>query len=132
MTAWVAVVAILVGLPLLAWWAGRRGLWDRLRPSGLDDGPGAEWRLRRELARRHGLDQAELRTVEDAVTWGRELTDPRLRAATARVGRAADRAARLPPALDRRPVAAGAPRRLGAAGSPPTSSSPSSRATRAT
>ncbi|MGY1906214.1 hypothetical protein, partial [Modestobacter sp. SYSU DS0902] len=82
MIGWVAVAVILVGLPLAAWWVSRRPVWSRLRPSVVDDdGLGAEWRLRRDLARRHGLDQAELAEVEKAVSWGRELTDPRLRAA---------------------------------------------------
>ncbi|MGY1858258.1 hypothetical protein [Modestobacter sp. SYSU DS0290] len=83
MTGVIVVVVVLVGLPLLAWWVGGRRFWSRLRPTVVDDGLTAEWRLRRELARRHGLSPDELGTVENAVTWGKELADPRLRAATA-------------------------------------------------
>jgi hypothetical protein len=72
--AWVAVGACLVALPALAWWTGRRPRWDRLTPHREPD-------VYRELVRRHALRPAEAAEVENAVTWGRELQDPRLRAA---------------------------------------------------
>ena len=72
--AWVALVLLLVGLPLAAWWLGGRRFWGRLRP-------GSEPDPYRELVRRHGLSPTEAAQVEGAVTWGRELQDPRLRAA---------------------------------------------------
>ena len=73
--AWVAVVVLLVGLPLAAWWAGgRRAFWSR-----------AESRNQRdpfqELVLRHGLSPAEVQQVTGAVSWGRTLQDDRLRAA---------------------------------------------------
>ncbi len=72
--AWVAVGLLLLGLPLLAWWVGGRRFWARLeRLAGSD--------LYREMVLRHRLRPAEIAQVEGAVTWGRELQDPRLRAA---------------------------------------------------
>lgn len=72
--AWVVVGTCLVVLPALAWWVGGRARWDRLTPRSEPD-------LYRELVRRHALRPAEAAEVESAVTWGRELQDPRLRAA---------------------------------------------------
>lgn len=71
----VAVLLVLVGLPLLLWWAA--GLFRR-------DGSVA---VRREAHPRtaateaHGLTSGEADRVARAVTWGRALDDPRLRAA---------------------------------------------------
>ncbi len=65
---------ILAGLPLLAWWVGGRQFWSRSRAASEPD-------LYRELVRRHALRPAEAAQVEGAVTWGRELQDPRLRVA---------------------------------------------------
>jgi hypothetical protein len=31
----IVVVAILLGLPLLAWWVGSRRVWSRLRPGAI-------------------------------------------------------------------------------------------------
>ena len=70
----VLVVVLLVGLPLLAWWVGGRRIWGRLTP-------GAEPDRYREMVRRHALSPSEAAEVEAAATWGRELHDPRLRAA---------------------------------------------------
>lgn len=72
--AWVLVVALLLALPALAWFIGGRKSWNRLTPEAEPD-------LYREMVRRHGLRPAEAAEVENAVTWGRELQDPRLRAA---------------------------------------------------
>jgi len=92
--AWVALALLLVALPLAAWWLGGRRFWGRLTPRAEPD-------LYRELVRRHSLSPGEAATVEGAVTWGRELTDPRLRAAVvdwARSGQALarERSARHP------------------------------------
>ena len=73
-TAGVTIVLILVGLPLLAWWVGGRAFWSRPRP-------GQDVDLHRTIVLRHGLRPAELPQVEGALTWGRQLTEPRLRAA---------------------------------------------------
>lgn len=70
----VAVGVILVGLPLAAWWLGGRAFWNRRRPTTDVD-------LYRQIVRRHRLHPAEAPRVEAAVTWGRRLDDPRLRAA---------------------------------------------------
>jgi len=72
--AWVLVVALLVALPALAWWVGARDVWSRPSKRTEPD-------LYREMVRRHALRPAEAAQVEGAVTWGRELPDPRLRAA---------------------------------------------------
>ncbi|MGY2129594.1 hypothetical protein [Blastococcus sp. SYSU DS0617] len=74
MTAIGTILLILIGLPLVAWWLGGRSFWSRART-------GAERDLYREIVRRHGLRPAETPKVESAVTWGRRLDDPRLRAA---------------------------------------------------
>ena len=65
---------ILLGLPLLAWWVGGRAFWSRPRP-------GVDGDLHRAIVLRHGLRPAEIPQVEGALTWGRQLADPRLRAA---------------------------------------------------
>lgn len=69
-----AVVAIAVGLPLLAWWVGGRRFWSRLRP-GADANPWGD------TMRRFRLTSLESAQVESAVTWGRRLDDARLRPA---------------------------------------------------
>jgi hypothetical protein len=74
--AWTAVLLFLVALPLAAWWLGGRRFWSRT--SGA---PEAE-ALGRTMAQRHGLQPAETAQVESAVTWGRELQEPRLRTVT--------------------------------------------------
>lgn len=84
MTAGVIIVLILVGLPLLAWWLGGRSFWSRPRPGGDPD-------LHRTIVLRHGLRPAEIPQVEGALTWGRQLGDPRLRAAVVDWGREMER-----------------------------------------
>lgn len=86
MTAGVIIVLILVGLPLLAWWLGGRDFWSRPRP-GVDED------LHRTIVLRHGLRPAEIPQVEGALTWGRQLTEPRLRAAVVDWGREMQRQA---------------------------------------
>lgn len=83
------VVVVLVGLPLLAWWVGGRPGWDRLT-AGREPDP------RPTVIAAHELTLLEADEVERAVTWGRPLTDPRLRAA------AVDWAQRLEAAAQRR------------------------------
>jgi hypothetical protein len=76
-TAWIAVLLLAVGLPLLFWWWGSRGFWAHRDEQGrryVD--------LRQEMRRRHALTRAEATLVEDAVQRGGELDDERLRAAT--------------------------------------------------
>jgi hypothetical protein len=73
-TALTAVMAIAIGLPLLAWWAGGRRFWSRLRP-------GAEPNPWGDTMRRFGLTPQETAQVESAVNWGRRLDDARLRPA---------------------------------------------------
>ncbi len=70
----IVVGAILLGLPLLAWWLGNRRFWSRLRP-------GAEPDPRGDAMRRFGLTPQEAALVESAVTWGSRLEDERLRPA---------------------------------------------------
>jgi hypothetical protein len=72
--AGISIVLILAGLPLLAWWLGGRSFWSRAERRGQPDVFG-------EMVRRHGLRPGEIPTVEGAVTWGRRLEEPRLRAA---------------------------------------------------
>ena len=86
MTAGVTIVLILVGLPLLAWWVGGRAFWSRPRPGGDED-------LHRAIVLRHGLRPAEIPQVEGALTWGRQLDEPRLRAAVVDWGREMQRQA---------------------------------------
>jgi hypothetical protein len=73
-SAIVVVVAVLLGLPLLAWWVGNRRLWSRMRP-GADPDPWGD------AMRRFGLTAQETAQVESAVSWGRRLDDERLRRA---------------------------------------------------
>jgi hypothetical protein len=72
----VAVLFILVGLPLLAWWVGGRRFWGRLKP-------GAEASPWRDLVRAHALTTGEASQVAEAVHAGRGLEDQRLRRAAA-------------------------------------------------
>lgn len=74
--AWIALALLLVALPVGAWWVGGRRFWSRLTPRREPD-------PYRELVRRHALTPSEAATVEGAVTWGRAVQDPRLRAAVA-------------------------------------------------
>ncbi|MGY1705502.1 hypothetical protein ACI79C_13105 [Geodermatophilus sp. SYSU D00697] len=67
-------VLLLVGVPLLAWWVARRRFWSR------QSAP-LEPHVSRELIARHGLAPAEYALVDRAATWGREVSDDRLRAA---------------------------------------------------
>ncbi|MGY1624829.1 hypothetical protein ACI789_21710 [Geodermatophilus sp. SYSU D00965] len=88
------VLLFLVGGPLFAWWLGRRRFWER--QSGL-----LEPHVSRELAARHGLRPTEFALVDRAATWGREVSDDRLRAAvvdlaTQKVGAASRRPAPRP------------------------------------
>jgi hypothetical protein len=73
-TAWTVLVPLLVAVPLLAWWIGGRRFWARSAPRIEPD-------LYREMVRRHALRPGEAAQVEGAITWGRALQDPRLRAA---------------------------------------------------
>jgi hypothetical protein len=72
--ALIAVVTVLLGLPLLAWWLGGRSFWTRLRPRAEPDPWG-------DAMRRFGLTPSEAAQVESAVNWGRRLDDARLRRA---------------------------------------------------
>jgi hypothetical protein len=72
--AWVSVVLLLVGLPLMAWWVGGRRFWARQDARGGADPTG-------EILRRHGLGSREAAEVVGAVTAGTELPEPRMRAA---------------------------------------------------
>ena len=72
--AWVVVGSLVFVLPAVAWWVGSREGWNRVSTKVEPD-------LYREMVRRHSLRPAEAAEVEGAVTWGRELRDPRLRAA---------------------------------------------------
>jgi hypothetical protein len=85
------VVLLLVGVPLLAWWVGRRQFWTRQAAL-------LEPHVSRELAARHGLRPTEFDLVERAATWGREVSDDRLRAAVV------DLATRKAEAAGRRPA----------------------------
>jgi hypothetical protein len=76
----IVVVAILLRLPLLAWWVGSRRVWSRLRP-GADPDPWGD------AMRQFGLTPQEMAQVESAVTWGRRLDDERLRQAAVRWAR---------------------------------------------
>jgi hypothetical protein len=73
-TAALAIVLILVGLPLLAWWVGRRRFWSRLRPGAEPDPWG-------DVVRTHRLSASEAPRVAHAVPRGAALDEPRLRAA---------------------------------------------------
>lgn len=72
--AWVTIVLLLLGLPLLAWWLGGRRFWGRLESRSAEYEGAA-------VMRRHGLTGTEAAQVVDAVTGGRALEDPRQRAA---------------------------------------------------
>jgi len=75
LVAWVTIGLFLVALPLAAWWVGgRRRFWSRAESRQVTD-------LHLEIVRRHGLTATEIPQVTGALTWGRELQDPRLRAA---------------------------------------------------
>lgn len=72
--ALISVLLILVGLPLLAWWAGGRGFWSRLRPGRGPDPWG-------DFLRAHRLSVPESLRVQTAVNRGTALDDDRLRRA---------------------------------------------------
>jgi hypothetical protein len=72
----ISIVVILAGLPLVAWWLGGRSFWSRAERRAQPDVLG-------DMVRRHRLRPGEIPTVEGAVTWGRRLGEPRLRAAVA-------------------------------------------------
>ena len=73
--AWTVIGVLLLGVPAAAWWIGGRSrFWRRAEARQVPD-------LHREMVRRHGLSAAEIPRVTGALTWGRELQDPRLRAA---------------------------------------------------
>ncbi|SDE55275.1 hypothetical protein SAMN05660485_01054 [Blastococcus fimeti] len=74
MTAVLAILLILVGLPLLAYWLGGRGVWSRLRP-------GAEADPWRDVVRRHRLSSSDAPRVAHAVPRGLALAEPHLRQA---------------------------------------------------
>jgi uncharacterized membrane protein YqjE len=69
-----AAVLVLVGIPLVAWWAGGRQSWRRSRTA-------ADAYVPLEMKRRHELQPSEVPVLERAASWGRELQDDRLRAA---------------------------------------------------
>jgi hypothetical protein len=72
--AWVTVVLLVLGVPLLAFWLGGRRVWARIEARGAND-PAAE------ILRRHGLSTREAGEVVSAVTRGEALADPGQRAA---------------------------------------------------
>lgn len=76
MTAGLAILLILVGLPLLAWWVGGRKRWASIDARGRD-----QMKVEHDWMRSHGLDHREVAEVDRAVAWGRAVTDVRLRAA---------------------------------------------------
>ncbi len=74
--ALVLLLLVALALPLLAWSLAGRRFWSDLRgPAGRD--------LRAEVTARHRLSPADADTVQQAVTRGRPVPDPRLRPATA-------------------------------------------------
>jgi hypothetical protein len=74
--AWIAILVIAVGLPLAAWWLGSRPFWAKVRGADGED-------LYRYIVTGYGLSADETRQVQAAMTGGRALADPRLRAAVA-------------------------------------------------
>jgi len=75
-TAWLLVVLLLLGLPLLGWWLGSRRAWTRLE--GAHDGAvRQEW----DWIKRHRLNAAEQAQIDRAIRRGERLDDPRLRLA---------------------------------------------------
>ncbi|WP_448639444.1 hypothetical protein [Geodermatophilus sp. URMC 63] len=76
----VSIVLLLVGLPLLAFWVGRRRFWSRLRPGRGPDPWG-------DLVRGHRLTAGEAATVRAAVARGQRLDDERLRRAAVDLAR---------------------------------------------
>ncbi|WP_299951036.1 hypothetical protein [uncultured Modestobacter sp.] len=95
MTVAIAVaVPLLIGLPLLAWWVARRPVWT------VQAVQYSEARKRqRAVVLRYQLTTAEQADVERAVTGGRGLTDPRLRAAVVDWAQVSCDAAHRRPAL---------------------------------
>lgn len=77
MTVAIAVgLLLLIGSPLLAWWVARRPVWT------VQAVQYSEARKRqRAVVLRYELSTTEQADVERAVTTGRALTEPRLRAA---------------------------------------------------
>lgn len=72
--ALIAVMLILIGLPLAAWWVGGRRFWGRLRPGAPRDPWG-------DLMREYRLTGGEMAEVSSALNRGRRLDDERLRRA---------------------------------------------------
>jgi len=72
--AWVTIVLLVLGMPLLAFWLGGRRVWARIEARGASD-PAAE------IMRRYGLSTREAGEVVSAVTRGEALADPGQRAA---------------------------------------------------
>jgi hypothetical protein len=72
--AWLTITLLVLGVPLAAWWLGGRRFWARHDARAAGD-PAAE------IMRRHGLTTKEATQVVSAVPAGRELADPRMRAA---------------------------------------------------
>jgi hypothetical protein len=75
-TAGLAILLILVGLPLLAWWLGGRKRWATIDARGRD-----QMKAEHDWMRSHRLDHREVAEVDRAVAWGRAVEDVRLRAA---------------------------------------------------
>lgn len=76
MTAVLAILLILVGLPLLAYWLGGRRRW-----AGIDARARDHMQVERAWMSSHRLNHREVAEVERAVAWGRAVPDGRLQAA---------------------------------------------------
>jgi hypothetical protein len=74
--AWIAIVVIVVGLPLGAWWLGGRPVWARS-----DERARRAVEVHREWTARHRLSSGDETEIQGAIVRGRVLEDARLRAA---------------------------------------------------